>query len=72
MFNDNMMNKKKVTSDQKGLSMLEVIVAFSVISIVFFGLMNIYPLGVSITGSAEEKTVAGFLAQEKIELLRSL
>lgn len=51
--------------------MLEIIVAISIISIVFFGLMNIYPVGVSITGSAEEKTVAGFLAQEKIESLRS-
>lgn len=51
--------------------MLEIIVAISVISIVFFGLMNVFPLGLSITGSAENETVAAFLVQEKVELLRS-
>jgi prepilin-type N-terminal cleavage/methylation domain-containing protein len=63
--------KPALIKNKDGLSMLEIIVAISIISIVFFGLMNIYPVGVSITGSAEEKTVAGFLAQEKIESLRS-
>jgi type II secretory pathway pseudopilin PulG len=62
---------KTPIKDKSGLSMLEIIVAISIISVVFFSLMNIYPLGVSITGSAEEETVAGFLAQEKIEYLRS-
>jgi Tfp pilus assembly protein PilV len=66
-----MVTKKDLTKNEKGLSMLEIIVALSVISIVFFGLMNIYPFGMSITSSAKEDTVAGFLAQEKIESLRS-
>lgn len=56
--------------NKKGFSLLEIVVAISIFATVFFGLLNIYPVGLSITGSAENKTVASFLAQAKVEQLR--
>lgn len=55
-----------------GFSLIEVIVAFSVLSIAFISLIRSFPFSLSINKEAENVTVASFLAQQKIEELNSL
>lgn len=62
--------KKYFNSD--GLSLLEIIVALTIIFVAFLGLMQAFPFSLTINKTAENATKAAFLAQEKIEQLRSL
>ncbi len=54
-----------------GFSSIEIIVALSVLSIAFFGLIQVFPMGVNMNESSRNRTVASYLAQEKIEKLFS-
>ena len=58
------------SNNSNGMSLIEVIVSLTILSVVFIGLVTIYPFGLSITGSAEKETVSSFLAQRKLEQLR--
>ena len=51
--------------------MIEVLVAITILAVVFLGLVAIYPFGLSVTGSAKKETVASFLAQRELEELRN-
>ena len=66
------MNIKKLFLDKNGLSLIEVMVAFSILTVAFIGLVQAFPFGVAINKEAENITVASYLAQEKIEELISL
>lgn len=57
--------------NQKGLSMIEILVSFSILIIAFVSLSQAFPMGLSINKSAENSTVAYYLAQEKVEELMS-
>jgi prepilin-type N-terminal cleavage/methylation domain-containing protein len=65
------MNHKKL-SKQQGLSLIEIMVAISILVIAFIALMYSYPFGLSINKGAENTTIASYLAQDKIEELHSL
>lgn len=62
----------KLTQNQKGLSLIELIVAFSIIAIAFISLTQAFPFGLSVSKEAENKTIASYLAQSKIEELYSV
>ncbi|MDD5072038.1 MAG: prepilin-type N-terminal cleavage/methylation domain-containing protein [Patescibacteria group bacterium] len=66
------MSFKKLLKQQKGLSLIEIMVAFSILVVAFIGLVQAFPFGLSINKEAENNTVASYLAQEKIEELTSL
>lgn len=57
---------------KKGFSLIEIMTAFGIITLVFIGMMQAFPYGLAINKSAENSTVASFLAQGEIERLRSL
>lgn len=59
-FNDN----------TNGLSLIEIIVSLTILSVVFISIVTIYPFGLSITGAAENETISSFLAQRKLEQLK--
>lgn len=63
MFNSN---------NKKGFSLIELIVAFSIIGVAFVSLIQAFPFGLSISKESENKTIASYLAQKKIEELLSL
>lgn len=63
---------KKFFNNQTGLSIIEVMVAFSILVVAFTGLAQSFPLGLSISKTAENVTIASYLAQGKIEELISL
>ena len=62
----------KKIHNNKGFSLIEIMAAFSIVSLVFIGLMQAFPYGLSINKTAENSTVASFLAQGEIESVRSL
>lgn len=64
----NYQNKK----NQAGLSLIEIMVAISILSVAFISLMYAFPLGLSISKDAENSTLVSYLAQEKIEEVHSL
>ncbi len=66
------MNYKKIIKKQRGLSLIEIMVAFSILAVAFIALAQSFPFGLSINKSAESSTVASYLAQGKIEELTSL
>lgn len=49
--------------------MIEIIVALSILAIAFFGLIKVFPKGISMNASSKDQTVASYLAQDKIERL---
>ncbi len=51
--------------------MIEIIVALSILGVVFFALVQLFPFGADINESSRNKTIASFLAQEKVEELYS-
>ena len=57
---------------KKGFSLIEIMSAFAIVSLVFIGLIQAFPYGLSINESSEHSTVASFLAQGELERLRSL
>ncbi|MEA3464131.1 MAG: prepilin-type N-terminal cleavage/methylation domain-containing protein [Patescibacteria group bacterium] len=66
------MNYKKFLNHQQGLSLIEIMVALTILTIAFIGLMQAFPYGLSINKATEDITVASYLAQDKIEELHSL
>ena len=54
------------------MSMIEVMVAISILSFVFIGLVQVFPFGLSVSKEAEQTTTASFLAQQEVEQLNSL
>jgi len=65
------MNYKKIFNQQRGLSLIEIMVAFSILVVAFISLAQIFPFGLSISKTAENSTIASYLAQAKIEELIS-
>lgn len=62
--------KGKININQKGLSLIEVIIALSILAFVVIGVVNMYPVGLSINSDAEKRSKASYLGQEKLEQLR--
>lgn len=58
--------------NQRGITLLEVVVAIGILIIAIFAIINIFPKGIQVIKTAERNTVAAFLAQDKIEELASL
>src|SRR3990167_663762 len=65
------MSYRELIKKQSGFSLIEVIVAFTILAIAFIGLVQAFPFGLSINKEAENTTAASYLAQEKIEELVS-
>jgi len=55
--------------NKDGLSLIETIVALSVLTVAFIGLVQAFPFGLSINKDAENVTIASYLVQEEIEEL---
>jgi type II secretory pathway pseudopilin PulG len=66
------MNYRELLKQQSGLSLIEIMVAFSILVVAFTGLVQSFPFGLSINKAAENATIASYLAQGKIEELISL
>ncbi len=64
--------KLKKYSNSNGLSLLEIVVALAIIFVAFLGLIQTFPFSLTINKTAENMTKAAFLAQAKIEQLKSL
>ena len=62
----------KSTNDIHGFSLIEIMVAFAILSVSFLAIMTSFPFGVSINKEAENNTIAANLAQKKIEEVISL
>jgi len=63
---------RKFSKNQIGLSLIEIMVAFSILVVAFVGLAQAFPFGLSINKTAENSTIASYLTQDKIEELFSL
>lgn len=63
---------KHQTKHQNGLSLIEIMVAFTILTIAYIGLVQSFPFGLSINKAAESATIASYLAQDKIEELHSM
>lgn len=55
-----------------GFSIIEVIVAVSIIAVGFFGVTSLINLSIRLSQSASNRVVASMLAQEGVELVRNL
>ena len=64
----------KIYSKQKnkGFTLVETLVAISIFTMSILGLLSILASGISDTGYAKKKVVAGYLAQEGIEHARNI
>jgi prepilin-type N-terminal cleavage/methylation domain-containing protein len=63
---------KKLFLKQKGFTLVETLVAVSIFSISILGLLAVLTQGISDTGYAKKKMMAGYLAQEGIEYVRNM
>ena len=73
MYCDKLLKQlKHQIKHQNGLSLIEIIVAFTILTIVCISLVQSFPFGLSINKTAESATIASYLAQDKIEELHSL
>ncbi len=50
-----------------GFSLIEIMAAFAIITLVFIGMMQAFPYGLSINKSSENATIASFLVMELIK-----
>ncbi|MDO8592161.1 MAG: hypothetical protein Q7R92_00130 [bacterium] len=57
---------------ENGLSLLEIMVSFSILVLVFIALAQSFPLALTINKTSENATKASYLAQAKLEELNSL
>lgn len=57
---------------QHGLSLIEIMVAFSILTMSFIAIMYAFPFGLSISKTASNASAASYLAQGKMEELQSL
>lgn len=60
-----------IKQNQNGLSLIEIMVAFSILMVTFISLMGTFPMGLSINKGAESSSIASYLAQDKIEEINS-
>ncbi|NCQ16355.1 hypothetical protein GW814_01710 [Candidatus Falkowbacteria bacterium] len=58
--------------NQLGMSLLEVMVAFSILTLTFTALMQSFPYSLTINKTSENAAKAAYLAQAKLEELNSL
>lgn len=63
---------RKILSTPDAFSIIEVIVAISLLSIGIFAIVKMFPFGLQISKSSEEITVAAMAANEKMESLVAL
>jgi len=63
---------KNFFSGKEGFSLIEIMVAFTILAIAFIGLVQAFPFGVAVNKEAENATEASYLVQDKIEELISL
>ena len=61
------MNKKN-----NGFSLIEIMVAILIIGTTFIGLLQAFPYAMKINKTAENQTIASYLAQAKLEELNQL
>ncbi|MFH1522278.1 MAG: prepilin-type N-terminal cleavage/methylation domain-containing protein [Patescibacteria group bacterium] len=66
------MTYRNILKFQQGLSLIEIMVALTILTVAFVGLVFSFPFGLSITKEGENTTTASYLAQDKIEELVSL
>ncbi|MFZ3011458.1 MAG: prepilin-type N-terminal cleavage/methylation domain-containing protein [Minisyncoccia bacterium] len=64
--------KNKKGRGEKGFTLVETLVAISIFTVSILGLLSVLSKGISDTGYAKKKTVAGYLAQEGIEYIRNM
>ncbi len=57
---------------QKGLSLIEIMVAITILTVAFVGMVQAFPFGLSISKEAADSTVASYLCQGKLEEVVSL
>jgi len=57
---------------QKGLSLIEIMVAITILTVAFVGMVQAFPFGLSISKEAADSTVASYLCQSKLEEVVSL
>ena len=55
-----------------GFTLIEIMVSFSILTVAFIAIMQSFPTGLKINKTAENATLASFLAQDKIEEFYSL
>ncbi|MBT3690404.1 prepilin-type N-terminal cleavage/methylation domain-containing protein [bacterium] len=60
-----------IGKNNKGFSLLEVLVALSILSVAVFSIVRLFPFGMNATKQSEQKTLAVNFAQAKIEELIS-
>jgi len=58
--------------NRRGFSLIEIMVAFTILAVAFIGLVQAFPFGLAINKEAENTTEASYLVQDKIEELNSL
>ena len=63
---------KTKLKNQLGMSLLEVMVSFSILSLTFIALMQSFPVSLAINKTSENAAKAAYLAQAKLEELNSL
>ncbi|MBO8169012.1 MAG: prepilin-type N-terminal cleavage/methylation domain-containing protein [Thermoanaerobacteraceae bacterium] len=57
--------------DEKGLTLVEVVVAFAILTVAVLGMLNVFTSGFIMTERAGDATKALNLAQEKMEELKA-
>ncbi len=62
----------RIKRNQKGMTLLEIMVAFTIVTGSFISILQAFPMGLSLNKRSEMASVASYLAQEKIEELWSL
>lgn len=66
-------NKKNTRQNSiRGFSLIEIMVAILIIGTTFIGLLQAFPYAMKINKTAENQTIAAYLAQEKLEELNQL
>ena len=60
-----------IGKNNKGFSLLEVLVALSILSVAVFSIVRLFPFSMNATKQSEQKTLAVNFAQAKIEELIS-
>ena len=63
---------KSLKQKNKGFTLVETLVAVSIFSLSIITTMSVLGSGISDTGYAKKKMVAGYLAQEGIEYIRNM
>ncbi|MDD4900704.1 MAG: hypothetical protein PHS62_01160 [Patescibacteria group bacterium] len=63
---------KKILKNHWGMSLIEIMVSFSILVLVFVSLAQTFPFALTINKTAENSTKAAYLVQAKLEELNSL